>query len=166
MAEAEIRERPRDEAGVYVFDLSLPVSRVLWRDIGPGKWRDWLLKRLGEKWPHIGTMNFAAHARSWAETNEYLFLKCGRTVALAVAWREPLIPEPIVREVFLFTEDKTNQHWRREAIRLYREMQIWAATQNASSVSIGHCSDMTRSRLIGDGGAEEVVELHLEPRRQ
>ena len=154
-----------DIATRYHFDLSIPVKRVSLADLNNGPWHQWLLGRLGEKWPHIGAANFATHARSWLDSNEFSFMRAGRAVALAARWTEPLAISPLVREVFLFTSDKANPAWRKDALRLYREMQIWAATMGASRVIVGECSDVTSGRLQEATGAESHTELWLEPRR-
>jgi hypothetical protein len=109
--------------------------------------------------------NFAGHARSWIDSNEFLFIRAGGAVTLAARWGEPLTVKPLVREVFLFVMDKRTTLWRKEALRLYREMQIWAATLGASGVMIGECSDVTSGRLEEMTGAEQHPSLWLEARR-
>jgi hypothetical protein len=154
-----------DYATRYQFDLSIPVKRIALADLNSGPWHRWILTRLGEHWPHIGMANFATHARSWIDSNEAQFMRAGRVTALAMRWTEPLTVAPFVREVFLFTENKDNPLWRKEAVRLYREMQIWAGTTGASHVVIGEHSDVTHGRLAETTGADEHVALWLEARR-
>lgn len=154
-----------DFATHYHFDLSIPVKRIALADLNSKAWHSWLLGRLGETWPHIGAWNFATHARSWVDSNEMLFLRAGRVTALAARWTMPLSLQPIVREVFLFTENKDNPLWRKEATRLTREMQIWAATIAASGVVIGEHSDVTPGKLMEATGASQHVELWLKPSR-
>ena len=147
--------RAVDTDNRYIFDLSLDVRRVSFADLKHDEWHQWLIRRCGERWPHIGTHNFTGHATAWANSNEHMFMRCGSATALAVRWTVPLAIRPVIREVFLFMEDKTHPTWRREALRLYRQMQIWAATLGADEVSIGHASDVTLGRLAEMTGAHQ-----------
>lgn len=159
--------RSAEEGQRYVFDLSLPVTKVMMADLDGGAWHQWLLQRLGQRWPHIGAHSFRSHTTGWMNSNEHRFMRCGMTVALAARWQDdPIGIVPVVKEVFVFTPDKQRTAWRNEMRRLYREMQIWAATMNAGGVKIGNASDLTVGRLTELVGADQEIELWLEPQRQ
>lgn len=157
--------RSDTDDGRFVWDMSIPVRRVGLVDLNDGEWHQWLLGRLGERWPHIGGHNFRGHLVAWMNSNEHLLIRAGRGVAMAAKWPEPLSVNSIVREAFLFMEDKMHPTWRNEAVRLYREMQIWAATIGASRVDIGYCTDITLGRLAEMVGAEQAVRYTIEARR-
>lgn len=145
------------------LDLSLPVSRVLFGDLGQGEWYLWLARRLAGLYPNIGERGIMSNMRAWAVSNEYQFLRCGSVTGLARIEMEPLGGK-VVREIFLLTQNRA-AGWQKYAIRLESEWQRWAGSMNAGGVYLSANSDLGRREEILDG-IETEVWLCLPPRRQ
>ena len=157
-------ERVRNEAGQYLFDLSLPVKRVTWADLNNQDWHSWLRSRVSEHF-HITMQGAEGHLRSWSNRNDALLIRCDEVTGLAVIAGNPVTSRKAVEEVFVFVREKV-PGWQKSAVRVYREFQIWTATLGLDRLEIGTASDITDGKLAGLVGAEEETRLWLVPRRQ
>lgn len=125
---------------------AIPAEPVNVRRFSLGDLEDkgvWLLNRLRERYPHISEQMFAGWLRGEMLSNECFFVCSPRAVAMAQVLREPLQPQPYVKEVFVLAMDGGEG----EAAQMYGEFKRWAKHSGAERIEVGRFSDVPVSRL-------------------
>lgn len=125
---------------------AIPVEPVNVRRFSLGDLEDkgiWLLARLRERYPHISEHMFAGWLRGEMLSNESYFVCSPRAVAMAQILREPLEPQPYVKEVFVLAMDGGED----EAAQMYGEIKRWAQHSGAERIYVGRFTDVPVSRM-------------------
>ena len=144
------------EAAVKVEEEYFRVRRVMRHDLidkGP-----WLVKRIGEVWPHLDQRQIMTKLISCCDQNEYLFVRTENAFLLARMVWGFFEMRPDVQEIFCLAEttndkhkegsdawvyqDQRNKRAIHQAALLYEDLLRFAQTQGAKEIMIDKYSDV------------------------
>lgn len=103
----------------------------------------WIVPRLVQAFPHLNERAAVGWVRDILYSNEYSFLYCEHGVACAqLISGSALAPKPIVREQFVWAENKEDKAQLEAASYFYVEFLRWAKRQNADPLIVEENSDI------------------------
>jgi len=133
MALAKLQPRPETQVPV--------VSRFNMPDLL--KRANWLVERLGTRFPHLNERSLIGFLRGCLESNDFNFVQTRNAVGLAQITRRPLDVQPIVEEVFVLTYGDAIG----EGAAIYDEFRRWASVIGATEVIVDRFTDVPRETI-------------------
>lgn len=110
----------------------------------------WIMPRLLAAFPNLNERSAASWLQTIIYQNEYLFLYHDHGVALAqVISINALSAKPIVQEIVVWVEDRSNNDQVVSAADFYVEFARWAKHQGAETIIVEEMSDVPHD-LIKD----------------
>jgi hypothetical protein len=120
----------------------------------------WLVERLRERIPDLSDKMLAGWLRGAIVSNEQLLLRSENAVGMAQIAHQPLLPQPIVEEVFVFVRNEAVE----EGMAMYGEFRRWASGLGASSMTVDRWTDVPRDlikQMLGKVTLREVVSVRI-----
>ena len=111
----------------------------------------WMLKRLVAIYPQFSNAQVVqGWLRSLIYNNEYHFLHAEHAVALfQVVSGNILRPKPLIKEHFVWVENKSDPQQLADAAQFYTSAHVWATHLNADVIIVEEMSDLPHD-LIKD----------------
>lgn len=95
----------------------------------------WVSERLLQFYPHLDQQRLYGWLSGIVYNNEYKFLYQDHAVALALVFNgSSLSPRPVIREQFVFVEDRENAEQQADAAAFYADFLRWAKAQDAQEI--------------------------------
>ena len=108
----------------------------------------WLLPRLQQAFPHLHEQNIAGWLRGIVYSNEYQFLFLPQGVCLAQLLSGHMLnPKPMVREIFVWVQDRENKDQIAQAAEFYLHMHVWATHLGAEHMIVEERSDVPHEMI-------------------
>lgn len=122
------------------FDTGTPAVGTAWRfnmeDIQLTS--SWLVPRLRERWSRVTDTSFVGWMRSFMADNQFSFMRTENAVGLAQLINDPMSPDLIVDEIFVWT---TPGH-EKEGGAIYDHWKRWGIGVRAVEFRFGYDTDV------------------------
>ena len=105
---------------------------------------NWLMERLRDAFPHLNERMLFGWLRGVIDSNEYLFVRSPRAVALATVVYRPLSAHPVVEEVFVLAMSEADIP---EAAQMYPRFRQWAESIGAGEIVIERLTDVPHEMI-------------------
>ena len=115
---------------------------------------EWLIGRLAKVYPGKTKTEILGWLRGVCESNEYLFIRSSRALALVQIVQEPLLP-PRAEERFVFAMDGGKEH----AAALYHDIKRWCVNTGLDEYVISRATDIDEGRIESRMGKVNTYAL-------
>lgn len=122
----------------------------------------WVSERLMASYPHLKQGMLYGWLNSILYSREFLFLYQPHAVALAQTFSgHTLAPRPVIREWFVFAQDRENAAHIEEAARFYPDFARWAKAQDAEAITFSELSDVPPDKIKASLGLRVFEKTQL-----
>jgi hypothetical protein len=138
-------------AAAKIEIVNEPVDIIRFSVVDIHKHGSWLVPRMLKAYPELSEPACVSWLKSFAASNEYLFLSQPHAVALfQLMPGYDLIPTQVVQERFVWVDDPKNQDHVLDAARFYTEVYNWVLRLNSIKVVIvDENTDVPRDFISG-----------------